>query len=180
MFKNLAIFGIAFFLGMLVTAFCLWVPNSSAEWAAWAQAIGTIVAIGASAWLLHYQAGLQRRSRLRAIHAIVEMTVQAVTRRLEVPEGFEDAFNFFASLNVQEVRFAFDALCKIPLHEIDSADAVVQVGAAIEATRRIVAKLESEEMVGAWAEPARVLVGSVFTEEVRALQAASNAIAVVQ
>lgn len=166
----------AFLVGGAATAFARWAPNSSSDWAAWVQAFGTIAAIVASAGLLHHQAGLQRRSRLKAIRAIVALAVRSVTRRLDVCEDFRDMFDFFASLNVQEVRFAFDALCKIPLHEIDSADAVLQVGLAIETMRKIVSKLESPDVVGKHREDERVIVAEVFAEEVKTLRATYDAL----
>ncbi|TCW63412.1 MULTISPECIES: hypothetical protein [Burkholderia] len=175
MLKGSAIFAGALLLGVGATAFGRWTPNSSSDWAAWVQAFGTIAAIGASAWLLHYQAGLQRRSRLRAIQAVVELAVQSVTQRLEVPEGFEQ-FDLFASLDLQKVRFAFDALCKIPLHEVDSADAVRQVSAAIEAMRKIAGMLASDEIVGAFHRAERVVIASAFAEETAALRAACQAL----
>lgn len=166
----------AFLVGVAATAFARWAPNSSSDWASWMQAFGTIAAIVASAGLLHHQAGLQRRSRLRAIRAIVDLAVRSVTRRLDIPEDFRDMFDFFASLNAQEVRFAFEALCKIPLHEIDSADAVLQVGVAIETMRKIVAKLESPNVVGKHCEDERVIVAEVFAEEVKILRATYDAL----
>ncbi|WP_174985641.1 hypothetical protein [Burkholderia lata] len=175
MFKGGAIFGGAFLAGVLAVALWHWPPNSSGDVAAWVQAGGTIAAVIAGAGLLHYQAGLQRRSRLRAIHAVVELAVQSVTQRLEVPEGFEQ-FDLFASLDLQKVRFAFDALCKIPLHEVDSADAVRQVSAAIEAMRKIAGMLASDEIVGAFHRAERVVIASAFAEETAALQAACQAL----
>ncbi|WP_028223220.1 hypothetical protein [Paraburkholderia oxyphila] len=175
MLKNAAIFAGAFLLGVVGTAFGRWTPSSSSDWAAWVQAFGTIIAIGASAWLLHYQAGLQRRTRLRAIHAVVELALQSVSQALEVPEGFEQ-FSLFASLDLQKVRFAFDSLCKIPLHEVDSADAVRRVSAAIEAMRKIAGMLGSDDIVGAFHRAERTVIASAFAEETAALQAACDAL----
>ncbi|WP_154585284.1 MULTISPECIES: hypothetical protein [Burkholderia] len=166
----------AFLVGVAATAFARWAPNSSSDWAAWVQAFGTIAAIVASAALLHHQAGLQRRSRLRAIRAIVDLAVRSVTRRLDISEDFQDMFDLFASLNAKEVSFAFEALCKIPLHEIDSADAVLAVGLAIETMRRIVAKLESPDVVGKHREDERVVVANLFAEEVKTLRATYDAL----
>lgn len=176
MLKDGAKFVGAFLVGVAATAFARWAPNSSSDWAAWVQAFGTIAAIVASAALLHHQAGLQRRSRLRAIRAIVDLAVRSVTRRLDISEDFQDMFDLFASLNAKEVSFAFEALCKIPLHEIDSADAVLAVGLAIETMRRIVAKLESPDVVGKHREDERVVVANLFAEEVKTLRATYDAL----
>ena len=142
--------------------------------AAWVQAIGAILAIGAGILLLHYQATLQRRNRLRAVCALVEMAVTVVTRRLEVPEEFGDAFDFFVMLNTEEIRFAYNSLCAIPLHEIDSASAVLQVGAAIEIMRRILAQLESDRIMAMSHPTERAVVGTAFTEDVDHLMKASQ------
>ncbi len=175
MIKDWATFGAAFLLGVVAAAFWRWPPSSSGDMAAWVQAGGTIAAVIASAGLLHYQAGLQRRSRLRAIHAVVDLALQSVTQPLEVPDGFEQ-FNCFASLDLQKVRFAFDSLCKIPLHEVDSAAAVRHVSAAIEAMRKIAGMLGSDEIVGAFHRAERTVVASVFAQETAALQAACQAL----
>ncbi|WP_175867544.1 hypothetical protein [Burkholderia contaminans] len=177
MLKGSAIFAGALLLGVAATAFGRWTPNSSSDWAAWVQAFGTIAAIGASAWLLHYQAGLQRRSRLRAIHAIAELAFRSVTRDREAPGEYDEAFVFFVTLDAQRARFAFEALSKIPLHEIDSADAVLHVGAATEAMRRIVAKLEADEIVGAHHRAEQRVIEEAFADDVKMLREACAALA---
>jgi hypothetical protein len=90
-----------------------------------------------------------------------------VTRRLDIPEDSRDTFDFFVSLNAQEVRFALEALCKIPLHEIDLAGAVSQMGVAIETMQKIVAKLVSSDVVEKHYEDEKVIVADVFAEEGR-------------
>jgi hypothetical protein len=141
--------------------------------AAWVQAVGSIIAILSGIVLLHYQASIQRRNRMRGVHAIVKMSVGAVTRQQQAPEGFDEEFDFFVTMNAEEVRFAYDALCDIPLHEIESEEAVHHIGTAIESVRRILAKLEAEKITGMLRPSERVVVGSAFSEDADTLGRAS-------
>ncbi|MFL9863769.1 hypothetical protein PQR67_06250 [Paraburkholderia fungorum] len=137
--------------------------------AAWVQAVGAIIAILAGALLLHYQSTLQRRNRIKGLAAIVDLGIRAVTRRLSVPDD-EIAFDFFVTLNAKEIRFAYDTLCKIPLHEIESVDAVKQVAVMIEMTRRVLLRLEAGESSGALNPHEKTLADTTFKEEVTAMR----------
>lgn len=141
--------------------------------AAWVQAVGSIIAIFSGALLLHYQAKIQRQNRIRGVCAIVEMAVSAVTRLEHVPEKFEEAFDFFVTANAEEVLFAYNALCNIPLHEMESAEGVQQISAAIESVRRILAKLEAERVIGVQHPTSPNIVANAFAQDADALRRAS-------
>lgn len=113
---------------------------------------------------------------MKAVRAIVDMSIELVTRRITMPEDFGEAFDFFISLNAEEIRFAYGALCDIPLHEIDSAHGVRQVGIAIESMRRILAKLESERVRDMSHMTQYAVVANAFKEDVERLKDVSLAL----
>ncbi|CAE6899560.1 hypothetical protein [Paraburkholderia domus] len=156
-------------LAVAAMAIHVWQWNAQTV-AAWVQAVGSIVAIFSGALLLRYQANLQRRNRLKAVQAIIEMAVRSVTRRLEGPDEFHDMFEHFVTLNREEIVFAYKALCNVPLHEIDSSKAVVHIGAAIESLRRILNMLESDRITHASSETEHIMVAGAFDADVRSLR----------
>ncbi|WP_322009269.1 hypothetical protein [Paraburkholderia sp. J12] len=163
-------------IGWAATLGWLHPPVDANTSASWVQAVGSIGAIFASALLLRYQADLQRKNRIRAICALVEISVEAVTKKLEIPEDFTDAFHHFASLDFSEVEYAHEALAKIPLHEIDSVEVVRQTTRATDAMRRIRLKLGSEEVVDAGHQSQRITIGRLFAGEVATLKEATKAL----
>lgn len=63
---------------------CIFSDLTGAEWAAWVQAIGSVVAIGAAAWIAIYQAKLQHNNALK-LHKTEKQTEQLnITRTIYV------------------------------------------------------------------------------------------------
>ncbi|MBB1630258.1 hypothetical protein [Cupriavidus sp. UME77] len=118
----------------------------SGDIAAWVQAVGSIGAIGAGAWFIHYQAGLAKRARRSAIVAMLDLALDAVGGDQPIPEDFEGAFAQFATLNHQRVKYAYEKLCAIPLHEIDSIEIIRAVGDTVEILRAVLARQEPEAL----------------------------------
>ncbi|WP_321867263.1 hypothetical protein [Paraburkholderia tropica] len=170
------LFSLGCVVGWATTLGWLHPPIDANTSASWVQAVGSIGAILASASLLLFQADLQRKNRIRAICALVEISVDAVTRRLEIPGDFIEAFDHFTSLDLSEVEYAYDALAKIPLHEIDSVDVVRQIARATDAMRRIRLKLGSSSVVDSNRETQQVVVGRLFASEVETLKSATEAL----
>jgi hypothetical protein len=61
-FRGIGLFAMAFFAGVLVTAFVRWPPAQSSDWAAWVQAVGSIGAIIGAIWIASEQT---RREHVR-------------------------------------------------------------------------------------------------------------------
>lgn len=167
--KSGGLFFVGCVIGWAATLGWLHPPVDANTSASWVQAVGSIGAIFASALLLHYQANLQRKNRIRAICSVVEISVDAVTRNLAVPEDAIAAFDHFTGLDLSEVHFAYEALSKIPLHEIDSVVVVRQTAVATESMRRIYLKLNSEAAVDASHPKQQAVIGRLFSEEASAL-----------
>jgi hypothetical protein len=121
----------------------------SGEWASWVQAIGSIIAIGAGAFFIHYQASIGKRARRKAITAMFDLALDSLGGDQPIPEAFDDAFAYFANLNHQRVRYAYEKLCAIPLHEIDSVEIIRAVGDGVEILRAVLARQEPEALATA-------------------------------
>ncbi|MEX4003593.1 hypothetical protein AB4Y38_32435 [Paraburkholderia sp. EG285A] len=170
------LFTLGCIVGWAATLGWLHPPTDANTSASWVQAVGSIGAILASAALLLFQGELQRKNRIRAICALIEISVDAVTRKLDIPEDFVEVFDHFTSLDLSEVEYAHDALVKIPLHEIDSVDAVREIARATDAMRRIRLKLGSVAVLDSNRETQQIMVGRLFASEVNMLKSAIAAL----
>jgi len=61
--------------GGVMNTLCFLSNLTSAEWAAWVQALGSTIAIGAAAWIAVHQAKLQHRNALN-LHIIEQRTAR--------------------------------------------------------------------------------------------------------
>ncbi|MGO4609417.1 hypothetical protein AB4142_24040 [Variovorax sp. 2RAF20] len=88
--RTLSVAGAVFSAAMFVWAFAAYPPKGSTEWASWVQAIGSIAAIGAAAWVVQRQHNLEKartaeaelRSRL-SLHNAAFQLVGGVYRKAE-------------------------------------------------------------------------------------------------
>lgn len=143
-----------------------WCKLGAAEWASWVQAIGSIFAVGAAAWVAIYQnrtadrqAGLDRLlnrvEKLNAVHAIA-------VAGLKLLRDMEDAYlerravrYFIGDFSEAAFSHAHSAIKAIPLHELgsynmvaglmDLADALAQVLEAVNERRKHPGTLTSIE-----------------------------------
>ncbi|WP_157211519.1 hypothetical protein [Pandoraea sp. B-6] len=143
-YAAIALFGMFGVAGFNVVP---WGKFGVAEVAYWVQALGSIAAIGAGAYFIHYQAFLARKNRRRAVLAIVELAVRAVTQFGEIDADDAAALAQFQTLNDHRIQYAYRSLCAIPLHDIDSTKVIMLIDEAIEILRGMSARLTSTPVV---------------------------------
>lgn len=115
---------------------CFLSDLTSAEWAAWFQAVGSIAAIIAAAWIAKHQATLQHRNALN-LHMTEQRTVQADTAKTlsalarnsskamkRVAEQLKDRESIYrvaeglAHCDLEELHRIDSYLSAVPLHSI--------------------------------------------------------------
>ena len=115
---------------------CIFSNLTSAEWAAWVQAIGSVVAIGAAAWIAIYQAKLQHDNALelhktekrtkqlditKTIHVLAINSSKAmknIAAKLNDRESIYKAAEGLEPCDIGEVERINTYLGDIPLHEV--------------------------------------------------------------
>jgi hypothetical protein len=128
---------------------CFMSNLSNGDWAAWVQALGTIVAVFSSVGLIHYQAKFQRKQKQRYAAAAIDLAINAVEAFGNVPEDFEGAFNYYVCLNTERIEYAYDQLRSFPLHDIDSQEAMIQISRAVDVMREVLRKRRGDLPNGA-------------------------------
>ncbi|MEP6883955.1 MAG: hypothetical protein ABJC66_04310 [Gammaproteobacteria bacterium] len=125
---------------------CLSTNLKSSEWAAWVQAIGSIVAVGAAWKAISHQIALARKARLNGILAIAEA---AFTHAHRIDEIFSSgdtlsrSGTLYSEYDETIPNGIVRALNGVPIHEVGSRDAVIallsledQVGFMRDAIKR--------------------------------------------
>jgi hypothetical protein len=105
--RNGAIFSVAFLLGAVFTAFLRWPPTQSSDWAAWVQAVGSIVAIFGA----YFVGERQSRATLRAAHETHQLAER--TRR----EGIFAVIQA-AHARAKEFEGALDDETRLKMHDV--------------------------------------------------------------
>lgn len=122
--------------GPSMNELCFLANLSSSRWASWMQAVGSIVAIFAAAWLARYSAKLQQKSALQ-LHRTERRTARAeasvtlsvlarnsakamahVTGQLPDRQALHDAAEGLKACDLGEVQRIDSYLAAIPLHEL--------------------------------------------------------------
>lgn len=112
---------------------------TSSEWASWVQAVGSVLAIIAAAWIARYQTRLQRESALE-LHRTERQTARAeaaetllvlaensakamahVSGQLQDREAVHQAAEGLILCDIGEVRRLDGYLGAIPLHELPAS-----------------------------------------------------------
>ncbi len=118
---------------------CISSNQTSSEWASWVQAIGSVLAIIAAAWIARYQTRLQRESAL-VLHRTERQTARAeaaetlsvladnsakamadVSGQLQGREAVTQAAKGLIHCDIGEVRRLDGYLSAISLHELPSS-----------------------------------------------------------
>ncbi|WP_141118714.1 hypothetical protein [Pandoraea sp. PE-S2R-1] len=119
-------------------------PMGSSDWAAWAQAAGTVAALFAGVALFHYQSGFQRRQRRSCAAATIGVAIFVLDTFTRGGKEFDDSFAHFVTDFSPRMRSALDALKGFPTSDIDSAEAIVQIAYAVEIMQTVVDKFSQK------------------------------------
>lgn len=139
--KGRLLFILAFFVGVLVTAFFRWPPTQSSDWAAWVQAVGSIGAIGGSFYLGSRQAQWQIREARNVDRqkylAIAEVTRGCLERIKKTADlAITDSTDLLYVLaDTQLLDQSACALEGVQLHEVGSAKVIVAWATFAEKSR---------------------------------------------
>jgi len=120
--------------------------------AAWVQAVGSIAAICAGAWFIHYQSLLGDQDRIRGILAIIDVSIAAMLDDREIPDTDLGLYNRFTCLNPNRIAYAFENLKAIPLYELRSVEVVHALSDAVETYREFAVSQRDERGVSGIAE----------------------------
>jgi len=138
-------------VGVLVTAFWRFPPNSSSDLASWVQAIGSIAAIAAAGYFPMHHARVQEANRQRRLLSTIsqiarmaETELKAFRYYMSTPNEaagyrFNGAFSRWAALSIQ-VR-------SLSTYELDSAaarDHLLALGNSIDTVEGLLREMPSE------------------------------------
>jgi hypothetical protein len=150
-------FWFAFLLGVLVTALILHPPVTSADYAGWVQAFGSIAAIFYALSIASSQRReanrydvMRRSAKLAAVRGITEHTVGIVGDAVVALLDRNMAESYVASYDATALEEAFRVLQQIPMLDLGTVGAVEGVAlikSAVSTTKGYLEALRRDPMV---------------------------------
>jgi hypothetical protein len=134
---------------------CLWFGHMCADkdewavWAAWAQGLGSVLAIGIAIYVVHRQvraaSELEKSRQLQKLEAVGAIAVQASVRINEALDALRSDAHLRGYIDegpgVTIFRYIEQGLSNVPLHDVPDATVIAHVWALIDAldrTKRLV------------------------------------------
>lgn len=156
------------YVGAVITAMAIATVQNlycldASAWAAWVQAIGSMLALGAGLLYIRYQAGMSHRAQRNAVIGLLDVAILSFKGREFAHMTTEQKYGHYETMNMNPVIYARDKLFDIQPSELRSPATVMALADAIESLSQLIA-LQRTETQNPQVNEARMSITTDFVD----------------